>query len=411
MPHIKPISGHTKLGACQKYLEKEERALARDFFNLDAPIAGLDDSGLPMYGDFDWASVMDSTRETLGNDSGWNGKAARTYKHFVLSPSPEDHVSLTGLRTMATRWAKDNFDDFEIAIVYHDDNENHIPHAHVVVNNTNLETGRRLQDPDPGALNGSLQAIARDMGLTHFTGRIEGASRDETHARRKAIGRPEAELSSRGEYSWVADIRARIDVARGISSSPAAFAATLRTMGINVREAASRPGDWVYSLADTPSRQVTGSRLGATYTRRSITVELSGATSAPLADSHENIRSLAGKAIEVSDLRELTHLAEAVRTVSQGGFRSLSGLDAAIARVRTEGRHPATVERLMRVRSYCEAHAMLPRYPARQNPLLRKDYERRGDYRASAEQAQARTGQRDQARPAPSPERPRSAER
>ena len=52
MPYVKPISGHTKLGAAQRYLERERRAFARDFLNLDAPMegvkAGTRRSGRPM---------------------------------------------------------------------------------------------------------------------------------------------------------------------------------------------------------------------------------------------------------------------------------------------------------------------------------------------------------------------------
>lgn len=41
MPYVKPISGHTRLGGAQRYLEREGRALARDFLNMDAPQADL----------------------------------------------------------------------------------------------------------------------------------------------------------------------------------------------------------------------------------------------------------------------------------------------------------------------------------------------------------------------------------
>jgi hypothetical protein len=61
---------------------------------------------------------------------------------------------------------KFNFPDYEVAIVYHDDNASRIPHAHVVVNNTNLATRRRLQDPDPRALKHNLQTLAKGRGLS-----------------------------------------------------------------------------------------------------------------------------------------------------------------------------------------------------------------------------------------------------
>jgi hypothetical protein len=258
-------------------------------------------------------------------------------------------------------WVEENFGDYEVAVVYHDDNENHVPHAHVVVNNTNLITGRRLQDPDPGALNGSLQRIARDAGLTHFVGRLDGGARDETHYRRKAVDRPEASLARRGEYSWVADIRARVDVARGIAKSPEDFRGALREMGVNVRESASRKGDWVYSLAGTPSRQVTGSRLGASYTKSEVAGWLKSPTRrAPGPVTVRNVREIAASAIEVKDLRELVVLSEAVSVVSRGGFRSLSAMDSAASRMRGMPNREATVARLERARQYCAEHGILP---------------------------------------------------
>ncbi|MBQ9006950.1 MAG: relaxase/mobilization nuclease domain-containing protein [Atopobiaceae bacterium] len=367
MPFIKAISGHTRLGAAQRYLEKEGRALARDFLNLDAPMEGLGDDGLPEYGDYDWSSIMDGTREKLGNDRPFKGRKARTYKHYVISPDPRDAVSLSRLRSVTMSWVEENFGDYEVAVVYHDDNEHHVPHAHVVVNNTNLDTGRRLQDPDPGALNGSLQRIARDAGLTHFVGRLDGAARDETHYRRRAVDRTEASLARRGEYSWVADIRARVDVAKGIAKSPDDFRQALREMGVNVRESASRKGDWVYSLAGTPSRQVTGSKLGASYTRREVTDWLRSPTrKAPGPVTVRNVREVAARAIEVKDLRELVALSEAVSVVSRGGFRSLSAMDSAASRMRGMPNREAAVARLERARQYCAEHGILPERPTAQ---------------------------------------------
>ena len=367
MPFIKAISGHTRLGAAQRYLEKEGRALARDFLNLDAPMEGLGDDGLPEYGVYDWSSVMDGTREKMGNDRPFKRRKARTYKHYVISPDPRDAVSLSRLRSVTMSWVEENFGDYEVAIVYHDDNEHHVPHAHVVVNNTNLNTGRRLQDPDPGALNGSLQRIARDAGLTHFVGRLDGAARDETHYRRRAVDRTEASLTKRGEYSWVADIRARVDVAKGIAKSSDDFRQALREMGVNVRESASRKGDWVYSLAGTPSRQVTGSKLGASYTRREVTGWLRSPTrKAPGPVTVRNVREVAAGAIEVKDLRELVALSEAVSVVSKGGFRSLSAMDSAASRMRGMPNREAAVARLERARQYCAEHGILPERPTAQ---------------------------------------------
>lgn len=218
MPMLKTISGHTSAKGIRRYLTKDGRALTEDYINLEPPAPGRP---------FDWADAMDKTRRLYGNDSTWRGRRARTYKHYVVSPDPKDRVSLDGLRTLATGWARGCFPDHEVAIVYHDDNAGSIPHAHVVVNNTNLETSRRLQDPDPKALARSLQRTAEslDMSSLEAVPRSGVAARAESRHPRPAartrreeyVGRAEKELSDRGEYSWVADIRARVRVARSVS--------------------------------------------------------------------------------------------------------------------------------------------------------------------------------------------------
>ena len=368
MPYVKPIPGHTRTGGIMRYLEKERRALAHDFQRMSVPVVGDGPSG-PEYAPFDWASRMDGTREGLGNDLAWKGKRARTFMHYVLSPSPEDRIDLASLRELAVRWAEKNFPDHEVAIVYHDDNERRIPHAHIVVNNTNLDTGRRLQVPNPRDLTSSCQRIAAGMGLSHFVDKdspSEAGRRVDVRMRRH-VDRQEMELRGRGEYSWVADIRARVDVARGIARSPDDFQSALREMGINVRESSTRRGDWVYSLVETPSRQVTGSRLGASYTKREVTGWLRSPTrKAPGPVTVRNVREVAAGAIEVKDLRELVALSEAVSVVSRGGFRSLSAMDSAASRMRGMANREATVARLERARQYCAEHGMLPERSAAQ---------------------------------------------
>ena len=202
MPMLKAISGHTSVKGIRRYLTKKNRALAEDHINLDPPAPGAA---------LDWAAAMDATRRLYGNDSAWRGRRARTYKHYVVSPDPKDRVSLEGLRALAAEWARESFPNHEVAIVYHDDNANGIPHAHVVVNNTDLETGRRLQDPDPKALARSLQRIAGDLGMSALepraplrrrrpraaparAARAEDASRRARPARREGARRPRGVL-------------------------------------------------------------------------------------------------------------------------------------------------------------------------------------------------------------------------
>jgi hypothetical protein len=366
MTYVKPISGHTGLAGARRYFERDGRALAHDYLELDAPVIGEDEDGLPVYGDYAWDEAMDDRRDVEGNDSPWRGRRARTYKHYVLSPDPADAITLSQLRLMATSWARDSFPDFQVAIVYHDDNENHVPHAHVIVNNTNVRTGRRLQDPDPGALNGRLQAISREMGLSHFGGRLDPDHHDtrETGARtdyqRVHVGREESEIAERDGYSWVADIRARVDIARGIARDADDLRDTLFTMGVTVED--TRNGDWKFALSAQPSRCVTGTRLGTDYQRPHVTRELSSPRRTKLPEaSRGRIESITRDAMEVRDLAELRRLAEAVGTTRENHATSLDQLDAGEARARARNDDEAT-RKIARVRGYASRNGILPEH-------------------------------------------------
>jgi len=99
---------------------------------------GEDEHGLPTYDGYVWDETMDVRRTTEGNDTPWLGRRARTHKHYVIPSDPKDDIPPDGLRRLATRWAREGFPDLQVAIVYHDGNEGHAPHAHVIVNNTTL---------------------------------------------------------------------------------------------------------------------------------------------------------------------------------------------------------------------------------------------------------------------------------
>ncbi|MGI6217842.1 MAG: relaxase, partial [Coriobacteriales bacterium] len=103
MTFIKPISGHTRLGGARRYLERDGRALAEDYLNMEAPIVGRSEAGMPVTETIPWDEIMDRTREECGNDTPWRGKPARTYKHYVLSPDPKDAITLDLLRRLSVR--------------------------------------------------------------------------------------------------------------------------------------------------------------------------------------------------------------------------------------------------------------------------------------------------------------------
>ena len=336
MPMLKTIAGHTSACGIYRYLTKKNRALATDPINIEAPESA--DA-------FDWAVVMDETRRTFGNDVPWRGKRVRTYKHYVVSPDPKDAVSLESLRGLATAWAEEHFSDHEVAIVYHDDNEHGIPHAHVVVNNTNVETGRRLQDPDPKALAESLQSIAESRGLTALRppeargvaarAQRRNPKRAPETFRNEYVRRAEQELAARGEYSWTADIRARVRIARTVSRSEAEFRGILAAMGVTVADNSPKAQrrDWIYALADHPTRRISGERMGLSYGRERLEPLLRAGGIRQLEDAGERaIAEIAKRAVEVGNLEELRSLSGAVALMEASRARCEGDLDAFLER-------------------------------------------------------------------------------
>lgn len=364
MPVLKPISGHGSCVPVQRYLEKNGRALARDFFNF-SEMPDADPLSEPELGKaFDWAAEMDAFRAECGNNDPWNGKKARTFKHFVLSPSPEDDVSLEKLRELSQAWVRRFFPDYQVAIVYHDDNEGRIPHAHIVVNNTNVVTGRRMHTDDPLELNRALQEMAAKRGLDALSNErpkprtgFQRLSSNGTgaQARPRTLqetyrGRAERRVEEAGGYSWVADIRSRVNVAKNLARSEREFRRILGMMGVDMEDNSphARRQDWIFSLSDAPARRVSGERLGASYGKAALERRLVGAKAEHLPDasSREFLR-LARKAVELKDLGELDSLSRALETCGKWGIASVNGIDKAIAaqRRRLGNGVPATRER------------------------------------------------------------------
>ena len=397
MPVVKPISGHTGCGGIMRYLTKGGRALAVDLSNL---------SWSPEHhcGFRDWAEEMDFTRVAYGNHTPWRGRPVRTYKHYVLSPDPRDGISLEALRDLARAWVAENFEGFQAAIVYHDDNEGRVMHAHVVVNNTNLETGARLQDPAPRELMRSAQRLAEERGLSFFLdapapgaapllAAREGARREGVHFRRA-----ERELLEKGGYSWVADIRCRVTVARRVARDEADFIQVLSELGVEVSDAAPRGGeaDWVYALAGEGARRIRGGNLGTSFGRESVLQELA-LRSAP--SRAEAIRESARGAVEVDDLDDLRRLADALDAFSREGVRSLADCEARISALEAVGDFEA-MERLAGHRDYAAEKGLLPeRAPARRRRIAPDDGSpRQGGRRRPASEPRWRGGGEGRAR-------------
>ena len=174
MTYMKILSGHSSAKWIRYYLFKNDRALDKDFLNLtDRDWKGRD-----------WAKVMDRTREIFGNDKPVKKDTkVRTYEHMIISLDEKDSgVELEDFREFVNEWASKWFDSrgpegrgigrFEVAIAYHDDNtareaegKQGILHAHLVINNTELETKRRISGLRTTKVVQAMRADLQTMSL------------------------------------------------------------------------------------------------------------------------------------------------------------------------------------------------------------------------------------------------------
>lgn len=391
MPILKVISGHGGTAGIRRYLEKNDRALGRDFLNLPMDEWMVEERGVTSF-PIEWDIEMDRTREAYGTNEPWNGLDARTFKHFVISPDPDDDIALGSLRELSRAWVQKYFGEHEVVIVYHDDNEQNIPHAHIVVNNVNLSTGYRMQTEHPEDLNRDLQDMARERGLSGLSNvmpkRGERSS-NENHVRsHQAVyfGRAERELIQAGNYSWVGDIRSRVALAKNTSRSEIEFMAALERLGIEVADNSvnARREDWIFSIADDPTKRVSGERLGYTFGKTMLQSRFERqAAYHPEPRTEREIRHRAVNAVSLNDLQDLSRMSAVLETCAKFNIRYLDDFDSRLATLTRRGNESSEgFRRLIEARVYVAENELMPRrrqQTTQEDPLATR---RRGNVQA-----------------------------
>lgn len=355
---------------------------------------------------------MDATRAAFGHDEPWRGMKARTFKHFVLSPDPGDNIDLESLREVASAWALRFFPDNQIAIVYHDDNQRGIPHAHIVVNSTNLMTGNRMQTEHPEDLNRALQDMARERELSGLSNqkkpsdnKVDTAQKNKVnHPRPRQnvyLGRQEKEIARVGGYTWVGDIRSRVALAKTMATSEAELLGILDALDVHVTDnsAKARRDDWIFSLVDEPSKKVSGERLGFTYGKQMLQRRFERSTSyRPTEKTVEEIRKRAESAVELNDLDDLSKLSAALETCAKFDIESMEEFDARLTTLSRRGQIGSEgAKRLIQARDYMAEHRLMPqqvRYENRQEELVDKRRSRTSQEEQRSQAARQREQQR-----------------
>ena len=409
MPIVKCINGHTGCGGIRRYLEKNGRALTKDLFNLSWDDYTMDPAEMGLKSLCDWDAEMDWLRHECGNDTPYEGKRALTFRHYVISPDPGDNLSLLQVQELARAWVKSNFSEYQVAIIYHDDNAGRIPHAHIVVNNTNIVTEKRLHIADPYALNRELQDMAEARGFKFLRDepRVEdeyGIQRRSTPATMQQVHlrRSEVEITKEGGYSWVADIRGRVTIAKALARDEGEFMAILDALDIVVSENSPRAWrrDWIYTLRDCPTWRVGGEKLGLSFGQESLRNRF-GRMAAwhPSAQASREVLSHARDAVALNDIADLERLSASMETCMAFNVRSVEDLDRRIARMENRGDTTKTndLQRLVDARDFIVENRLLPakaqqaqRTQTARNEQQAKANRRRVDYQRAGQAARRR---------------------
>ena len=336
----KYIGGHgASVRSTIDYLTKDGRSVATDYINCWE----IDRLGRPVW------RQMDECRHALCGDTVRSGIASSTWLHIVVSPDPRDRVDLATLRDLARSWARRHFGAFQVAIYYHDDNALRIPHAHLVVNNANLERpGRRVSSSlGPAQVKAyfqSLQEMAKERGLSPL---VPNSGKWRGTAQATYRSKHDLEIEAKG-ISWKQDVRDRISCAIALSTTERDYVEALGLLGLSVRvsESEHTRGEYVYRhpAADF---EVLGMTLGRDWSREGIAARLErdrvlgvdkpcGADRERLLEALSSLEAAEGAAVQVLGVTrgvEVTSrmVADMVTTCVAWDVRSVADMDAALA--------------------------------------------------------------------------------
>ena len=162
------------------------------------------------------------------------------------------------------------YPDYQTAVYTHLDGQNHILHNHIIINKVNLQTGKKLDERKGSAVERARNAndeISKEQGWKVIEPVREHQSRTEQ------------DLTKKGQYSYMADLRGRIDTTMQDTSicDFKTFSDVLGQSGVIVRE---RGQSFSYAFLDANNKQrrARGKRLGTDYDKEAIDNELARRT-------------------------------------------------------------------------------------------------------------------------------------
>lgn len=207
-----------------------------------------------------------AVRQAFGQDKRCN-QILRIIQSFALSElDPTNPSDWQRANDLGCELAEKLYPQYQCAVYTQIDGKNHVIHNHINVNKVNLETGKKLDERKGVAVERARTAndeIAHEQGWKVIPPVWEHKSKTEQ------------ELTKKGQYSYMADLRSRIDsvMTDTAVSDFKTFSERLEKSGVNV-SVRGKNVSYFFLDANSKQRRARGKRLGADYDKEAIDNEL-----------------------------------------------------------------------------------------------------------------------------------------
>lgn len=201
------------------------------------------------------------------NQTARRNQVLRITQSFALNElDPTNTGDWQRANDLGCELAEKLYPDYQTAVYTHLDGQNHILHNHIIINKVNLQTGKKLDERKGSAVERARNAndeISKEQGWKVIEPVREHQSRTEQ------------DLTKKGQYSYMADLRGRIDTTMQDTSicDFKTFSDVLARSGVNV-SVRGQNVSYAFLDANKKQRRARGKRLGTDYEKETILNEL-----------------------------------------------------------------------------------------------------------------------------------------
>ena len=207
----------------------------------------------------------------LHNQTKESNQVLRITQSFALNElNPKIQNDWQKANDLGVELAEKLYPNHQSAVYTHLDGKNHVLHNHIIVNKVNLETGKKLREKKGESVQRARE-LNDQIAFRENWYILEPPKERQTDT--------EKELLAKNEYSYMDDLRGRINQSlQDVSvSSYEAFKERLSTYGVILSERA-QTFSYAFLDANNKQRRARETRLGSDFGRETILHELENRT-------------------------------------------------------------------------------------------------------------------------------------